>query len=230
MSIRAGTDTSETSGRRTIPSRGAPWAIALARWLQRAGVRPNQISVLGVVFAALAALCFVLAGRSEGTARTVLLLLAAGLIPLRLLCNLLDGMLAVEGGLQTASGELFNELPDRVADLLIIAGAGYAAPGIPWAVDLGWAAAASAVLTAYTRTLGVAAGADAHFAGPMAKPRRMHVLIVAAVLAAVATVLEPGSMQAGNWILVAALAIILIGDIITIGQRLRRIVADLEGA
>lgn len=230
MSTRVKTDTSETTGRRPIPSRGASWAIALARWLQRAGVRPNQVSVLGVVFAALAGLCFALAGRSEGTARVVLLLLAAGLIPLRLLCNLLDGMLAVEGGLQSASGELYNELPDRIADLLIVAGAGYAAPGIPWAVDLGWAAAASAVLTAYTRTLGVAAGAGQHFVGPMAKPRRMHVLIVATILAAVTTALGAGSAHVGAWGLVIALALILIGDIITIGQRLRRIVADLEHA
>ena len=193
-------------------------------------MRPNQISLLGVVFAALAALCFVLAGRSDGTPRVVLLLLAAGLIPLRLLCNLLDGMLAVEGGLQTASGELYNELPDRIADLLIVAGAGYAAPGIPWAVDLGWVAAASAVLTAYTRTLGVAAGAGQHFVGPMAKPRRMHVLIAAAVLAAIVTALDEGSAQAGDWALVVSLGIILVGNIVTIAQRLQRIVADLESA
>lgn len=228
MSIQA--NANAPTGRRPIPSRRAPWAIALSRWLQRAGVQPNQISVLGVVFAALAGLCFVLAGRNEGTARVVLLLLAAGLIPLRLLCNLLDGMLAVEGGLQSASGELFNELPDRIADLLVIAGAGYAASGFPWAVNLGWAAAASAVLTAYTRTLGVAAGAGQHFVGPMAKPRRMHVLIAAALLAAAAMAMGSGSAQTGDWVLVIALGIILVGDVLTIGQRLRRIVADLEGA
>ena len=108
-------------------------------------------------------------------------------MPFRLLCNMLDGMLAVEGGLKTPSGELYNELPDRLADLLILVGAGYAIV-VPWGPELGWAAAADGALTAYVRTLGVAAGASQHFVGPMAKPRRMHVLIAACLLSAVETV------------------------------------------
>ena len=106
-------------------------------------------------------------------------MVAAAAMPLRLLCNMLDGMLAVEGGLTTPSGELYNELPDRLADLLILVGAGYAIGEVPWGPELGWAAATTALLTAYVRTLGVAAGASHHFVGPMAKPRRMHVLIAA---------------------------------------------------
>lgn len=194
------------------------------RWLQRAGVRPNQVSVFGVVVAALAAACFVLAGRSEDGARIAFLVIAAIAIPLRLLCNMLDGMLAVEGGLKTASGELYNELPDRLADLLFLAGAGYAIKDVPWGPELGWAAAATALLTAYVRTLGVAAGAAQHFDGPMAKPRRMHVLIVACLLSAVET--------AAGWpegrLMVIALLLIVAGGVMTIARRLRRIVADLQ--
>src|SRR5688572_16406923 len=103
---------SEQFTRRPIPSRSADWAISFARWLHRAGVRPNQISVLSVVFAGIAAACLIFAGRSEGETRIALLLATAVAMPLRLLCNLFDGMLAVEGGLKTPSGELFNELPD----------------------------------------------------------------------------------------------------------------------
>ena len=110
--------------RRPIPSRNASWAIHTARRLQRMGVRPNQISILGVVFAAIAAVCFILAGRSEGGTRIALLLAAAMAMPLRLLCNLLDGMVAVEGGLKTPSGALYNEFPDRLSDPLILVGAG----------------------------------------------------------------------------------------------------------
>jgi phosphatidylglycerophosphate synthase len=212
--------------RRPIPSRDAPWAIRAARWLQRAGVQPNQISILGLGFAALAAACLIFAGRSGEGTRIALLLIAAVAMPLRLLCNLLDGMLAVEGGLKSASGELFNELPDRLADVMILAGAGYAIKYIPWGAELGWAAATMALLTAYVRTLGAAAGASQRFAGPMAKPRRMHVLIAACVISALET--------AAGWpegrAIALALGIIIAGCAVTIVMRLRRIVADLEMA
>lgn len=212
--------------RRPIASRDAGWAIRAAQRLQRAGLRPNQVSLLGLAFAVLAAGSLVLAGRSEGGTRIVFLLVAAAAMPLRLLCNMFDGMLAVEGGLETATGELYNELPDRVADLLILAGAGYAIGDPTWGPQLGWAAAATALLTAHVRTLGAAAGAAQHFTGPMAKPRRMHVLIVACLLSAVET--------AAGWpqgrVMAIALVVIIIGGVVTIARRLRRIVADLEAA
>jgi len=54
-----------------------------------------------------------------------MLLLAVAGIQGRLLCNMLDGMVAIEGGRQTKSGEIFNDLPDRVADAVIFVCAGY---------------------------------------------------------------------------------------------------------
>ena len=210
--------------RRPIPSHSASSAIAVTRWLQRAGARPNQISMLGVAFAALASGCLFLAGRSEDGPRVALLLIAMIVIPLRLLCNMLDGMLAVEGGLKTSSGGLYNELPDRLADLLILVGAGYATGDIVWGSTLGWAAAATALLTAYVRTLGVAAGASQHFDGPMAKPRRMHVVIAACLITAIAIVI--GWYEV--WVLKGALSVIIAGGLVTMVRRLRRIVADLE--
>ena len=217
---------SERVMRRPIPSRSAPWAVNAAHGLQHAGVRPNQVSILGLAFAALAAVCLVLAGRSEDGSRIALLILAAALMPLRLLCNLLDGMLAVEGGLKSPTGELYNELPDRLADLLIIAAAGYAILDVWWGPQLGWLAAAVALLTAYVRTLGAAAGASQQFVGPMAKPRRMHVLIVACLLSAIET--------AAGWpqgrALAVALVVIVAGGVVTIVRRLRRIAAELDAA
>jgi len=182
--------------------------------------------MLGVVFAALSAVCLILAGRSADGARVALLVVAAAAMPLRLLCNMLDGMLAVEGGLKSPSGELYNELPDRLADLLILVGTGYAIRGVTWGPELGWAAATTALLTAYVRTLGAAAGASHHFDGPMAKPRRMHVLIAACLLSAVETAV--GWQE--SWVLVFALVLIIAGGVVTILRRLRRIVADLEAA
>src|SRR5215212_9634958 len=89
---------------RPIPSRSALWVIAAARRLKQAGVQPNQVSVLGLAIAAVAAACLVLAGRSEDGTRMALLVVAAIAMPLRLLCNVLDGTLAVEFDLKTPSG------------------------------------------------------------------------------------------------------------------------------
>src|SRR5699024_5518317 len=87
--------------------------------------------------------------------RVVWLIVAALCIPLRLLLNMLDGMLAVEKGMHTPTGDLFNEVPDRIADLILLAAAGYAPAAVwsteaaDWGVALGWAAGAAAILTAY---------------------------------------------------------------------------------
>jgi hypothetical protein len=59
--------------------------------------------------------------------------------------------LTLEGGRQTNVGELFKEFPDRIADVALLAGAGYAAHWGGLGVALGWGAAVLAVTTAYIR-------------------------------------------------------------------------------
>jgi phosphatidylglycerophosphate synthase len=98
-------------------------------------------------------------------------------VQLRLLCNLLDGMVAIEGGRKTATGGLYNELPDRFADSALIVALGYGA-GEPW---LGWLGALAAAVTAYIRVLGGTLGLAQDFRGPMAKPHRMAVLTFACI-------------------------------------------------
>jgi phosphatidylglycerophosphate synthase len=200
--------------------------IRAARWLERAGVRPNQVSVMGMAFAAIAAVCLILAGRSEDGTRMALLVMAAAAMPLRLLCNVLDGKLAVEFGLKTPSGAIFNELPDRLSDPLILVGAGYAIGDAAWAPDLGWAAAVTALLTAYVRILGVAAGAGWHFEGPMTKPRRMYVLVAACLLSAV----EAAAGWPQGRVMTAALILIIVGGVVTVVRRLQSIATALEAA
>jgi phosphatidylglycerophosphate synthase len=215
---------SESVVHRPIPSRGDLWVSAIARRLQQAGVRPNQVSALGLAIAAATAACLVLAGRSEHGMRMALLVVAAIAMPLRLLCNVLDGTLAVRFDLKTPSGAIYNELPDRVSDPLILVGAGYAIGDVAWGPDLGWAAAATALLVAYVRILGVAAGASWHFEGPMPKPRRMQVLMIACLLSVAETAL--GWPQ--GRVLAVALGVIIAGGLVTLVQRLRGIVDDLE--
>lgn len=173
---------SDLDNRRPLKSRGAAWAGAMAGALGRAKVSPDTISATSVTFAVLGASLLLWSGATESMGfRAFLLIVAAATIQLRLLCNLLDGMVAVEHGLGGPHGPIWNELPDRLADALFLVGAGYAVE-LGW---LGWLAAVLAVLTAYVRELGRGLGQPADFSGPMAKPHRMAALTLACLVAAV---------------------------------------------
>lgn len=165
--------------RRPITSRETGWAKGLTRKLARTSVTPNQISIASMGFAALAGLAFYLSIGAEGWIRVCFLLGAALCCQLRLICNLLDGLIAVEAGKGSPDGAFWNEAPDRVSDVLIFAGIGYGL-GLP---GLGWAAGALAVLTAYIRELGRATTGENDFSGPMAKPQRMATVTGAALAA-----------------------------------------------
>jgi len=208
--------------RRVLATRQAAWAIALARWLGRIGVRPNGVSIAGIGFAAAAGNAFALVPFAPEWSVALLVAAAAG-IQLRLLCNLLDGMLAVEGGFKSKFGDIYNDLPDRIADVVILVGAGYASRSLPYSVTCGWAAALLAVFTAYVRLLGGSLGVTQHFIGPMAKQHRMFTLTVATLIAAATVFLgqSPYPIRAG-------LVIIIIGSIITIVRRTARIVAEIR--
>jgi phosphatidylglycerophosphate synthase len=210
--------------RRPIAARETRAAAAIAQALARAGLRPNTISILSVVFAAIAAACLLAAGRTGGVAQILCWLGAAGGIQLRLLANLFDGMVAVEGGFRTKSGEIFNELPDRISDVLILAAAGYAVTGVEWSHDIGWTAAALAVITAYVRTLGAACGTAQYFIGPMAKQQRMFFITAACVGQAALTAFQVVGANLMPW----TLGIIALGCLVTIARRTTRILRELE--
>lgn len=213
--------TASLDNRRPIASRSSRWANRSAAALARWGVSANIVSLASLVFALLAAACLVLAP----LVWSGLFLVAAVLIPLRLVANLLDGMVAVEQGRATPLGPLYNEVPDRASDIAIIAALGHAAAlsGAPdFVVPLGWFAAVAAVLTAYVRELGRALGAPADFAGPLAKQQRMWVAVVAALVAGVL----PG--EAGD-VLLSAVALLAVGALYTAARRIGRLARHLAG-
>jgi len=164
------------------------------------------------VFAALGAWALV-------DARPLALVGAAIAVQLRLLCNLIDGMVAIEGGKQSPVGALYNEFPDRIADSLLLVALGYAC-GVPW---LGWLAALLAALTAYVRATGGALALAQDFRGPMAKPHRMAVLTLACVIGA-AEMQWNGTRYA---LLVAAI-VIAAGSALTCATRTRAIARALR--
>ena len=203
---------SDDSNRRPIAARASGWARSISAALARSSVTPNQISMLSIVFAALGALMLWLA-------TPLALVVAAACIQLRLVCNLLDGMVAMEGGKKTPTGALYNEFPDRVADSLLIVALGYAC-GAAW---LGWLGALAAALTAYVRLAGGSLGLPQDFRGPMAKQHRMAVLTVACLLGAA----ELAFAQT-YWALRIAAWIIALGALLTCATRSRAITAALH--
>ena len=214
-----------TLNRRVLKTRTRAWPSAIARGLARAGLTPNQVSLASIAFAGLSAVAFtmVAAGTSVGGGVSTWMVIAAAGIQLRLLCNLLDGLMAIEGGLKSKTGELFNEIPDRVADILILLGAGVAATEHAWGLELGAAAAILAVLTAYVRLLGGSLGFTQDFGGPMAKQHRMFVLTVGALGAA-----AEHAVRASTWILIFALWIIVIGSALTVIRRTMKVARALR--
>jgi phosphatidylglycerophosphate synthase len=152
---------------------------------------------------------------------------AAGLIQLRLLANMLDGMVAVASGRASPLGELYNEVPDRVSDAAVLIGLGYAPGGSP---ELGYAAAALAVFCAYIRAVGKSAGAGSDFRGPMAKQQRMFTVTVTALYLALApSSWRPHSIFREQWGLpAAALLIIAVATAFTCLRRLVGIASRLR--
>lgn len=230
----------DEADRRPISQRSHGWAQWLSKTLVKANVSPNFISFTCMIFAALSGACFYATSLAENGIDRILLCIGAALFcQLRLLANMMDGMVAVEGGKGSADGPIWNELPDRFADIFVLIGAGYAvaAAGL-FDASLGWAAAVFAVMTAYAREVGRSAGAPADFSGPMAKPHRMFWMTVAAILTifdpqlgpSAASILEWGAPgHSGRGVFIAFfLWFVLFGSIVTTLARTGRALAFLN--
>jgi phosphatidylglycerophosphate synthase len=198
--------------RRPIAARQTGAARVATAWLAARGVSADAISAAGMVAGLLAGAAFAMAPGQGAWAW----LAAALLVQLRLLANLLDGMVAVARGIASPRGELWNEIPDRVSDTAALAGLGFAAGDLA----LGLGAALAAMATAYIRAVGKGAGGGSDFSGPMAKQQRMFVLTVVAVVCA----FVPGWT---TFLPMAALWLVLAGSLLTCAVRLAGIARRL---
>ena len=195
-------------GRRPLKSRRTGWATRLLGLLLKTPLSANQISAIGILFAGAGAAAILWAPQAPS-----LWLLGALFIQLRLLANMMDGLVAVEGGRGSAVGGLWNEVPDRLEDSLFFVAAGYAV-GLSW---LGWLAALLAACAAYIRLLGGTLDLGQDFRGPMAKPQRMAALTLACVLATI-----EAWIFASQYAPITLLALIALGTVATLVRRIGR--------
>ena len=187
----------------------------------RAGIHPDSISYASMVAATAAAFCFWKSGGHPW-----LLFVAPLFCYLRLWFNMLDGMVAMASGKASWRGEILNDLPDRVSDVLIFAGVAHSGWMNPF---VGYWAAIFALLTAYVGMFGQAVGVQREFSGVMAKPWRMVTLHLGAWLTLACFWWNNGAARFGGLtILDWTCAVVVAGCLQTMAVRLRRIMAALR--
>ena len=133
---------------------------------------------------------------------------------------MLDGMVAVAANKASRRGEILNDLPDRISDIVIFVGVAHSGLMNP---IIGYWGAILAVLTAYVGLFGQALGVQREFGGIMSKPWRMVALSIGSWLA-----FASNRSFAGFTILDWTCLIIIAGCIETIVVRLKRITTALQ--
>jgi len=130
--------------------------------------------------------------------------------------------IALASGKASARGEILNDLPDRISDVVIFIGAAHSG----WMNPLiGYWAAIFALLTAYVGMFGQAVGVHREFSGVMSKPWRMVVLHLGAwtVFAAATFGGQPlDARHLGLTLLDWTCLIVIAGCIQTVFVRLRQ--------
>src|SRR5438270_1944761 len=209
------------SSRRPIANIFRRSADAATQVCVRNGIHPDAVSYLSILAAIMAAICFWKSGEIRW-----LLIVAPLLCYLRLWFNMLDGMVAVAAGKASRRGEILNDLPDRISDVIIFVGVAHSGLMNPF---IGYWAAIFAVLTAYVGLFGQAVGVQREFGGMMSKPWRMVALHLGAWLTFTCRSYG-GSIQpiGGFTILDWTCLIVIAGCLQTVVVRLKRILIALQ--
>jgi phosphatidylglycerophosphate synthase len=210
--------------RRPIATRNRKWAQAATVWLASRNVSPNAISIAGMCACIVAGIAL---GVTSICDYRILWIIAALGAQLRLTANMLDGMVALASGRASRTGELYNEVPDRVSDAAVFIGAGFAWGGN---ITLGYIATILSIFTAYVRAAGKIAGAPNEFCGPMAKQHRMLVITLICLYSTITPrswqMITPDDSQFG--LMTLGLAVIVAGCVITVIRRVNRIAHALK--
>jgi CDP-diacylglycerol--glycerol-3-phosphate 3-phosphatidyltransferase len=148
-------------------------ADPVARALVHARVRPNQLSLCGLVASCLAALTLALGYPRSGG----LLLAVAGAL------DILDGAVARAARQTSAFGAFLDSVLDRYSDLLVLGGVIvlFARRGAVSDLVIGLLALAGTVMVSYTRARAESVGVECRV-GIMERGERLLTLIAGALL------------------------------------------------
>jgi len=148
------------------------WSDPAGRTLFRLRLRPNHLTMIGLVISLFAAAAFI-AGHLRSAS---LLLIAAGL------CDLLDGSLARASGQVTAFGAFLDSVIDRYSDLVVLLGIVVLLARTPNARGalVAMAGVVGSVMVSYTKARAESIGVDCTV-GMMERPERLLCLIAGAM-------------------------------------------------
>jgi phosphatidylglycerophosphate synthase len=125
-------------------------AVTATNWSVRTGIPADAISYLSILAAFFAAFGF-----WKAKDHPWLLIVASLFCYVRLWFNMLDGMVAIASGKASLRGEIVNDLPDRVSDVIIFSGVAHSGFMNP---VIGYWAAIFSLFTAYVGIWGQAIG------------------------------------------------------------------------
>ncbi|HVL47969.1 MAG TPA: CDP-alcohol phosphatidyltransferase family protein [Candidatus Thermoplasmatota archaeon] len=136
----------------------------------RVGITPNALSVVSLVFAALAGGVFFVATRE----RPELMLVAGALVAANALLDALDGKLARLTKQETRRGDYLDHVIDRYADVFILGGLALSPVGnVYW----GLGAVSGVLLTSYMGTQAQALGLGRDYGGLLGRADRLVLLM-----------------------------------------------------
>ncbi|HEV8472244.1 MAG TPA: transglycosylase SLT domain-containing protein [Methylomirabilota bacterium] len=154
------------------------WSDPVGRALFRLRLRPNHLTLCGLVASIVAAGCFI-AGQTRWAG---VVLIMAGLF------DLLDGSLARASGQVTAFGAFLDSVIDRYSDIAVMLGIVVLFARMPHARGalVAMVGLAGSVMVSYTKARAESIGVECNV-GMMERPERLICLIVGALL----DVMEP---------------------------------------
>lgn len=147
----------------------------------KAGLTPNQISALGVIFALVSGFSYWFSASlsSQGSLWKVFIIFAALSILISGFCDALDGALARLYGHTTSFGGFLDSLLDRYADSAI-----YFGLMMGGLCDMSWGIAAlvGSLLVSYARARSEAAGVKMETVGIAERAERLLIIVLGSLL------------------------------------------------
>ncbi|MBN2111287.1 MAG: CDP-alcohol phosphatidyltransferase family protein [Methanosarcinaceae archaeon] len=187
----------------------------VARKTADAGISPNAISMLSLVFAILSGMMYYYSGTDP-----LIVLIAGLLVALNSFLDAIDGLMARYLGIASPRGDFLDHVIDRYSDVFIICGiffGGY----VYW--QIGVVAIVGVLLTSYLGTQAQALRLGRYYGGVIGRADRLVLIMLASLVYFVYPFKIYGLSSLGWMILVIA-----IGSHITALQRIAHIWRQLN--
>ena len=179
----------------------------IAKAFAKAGISPNTVSIMSLIFAAMAGVFFYYA---NGYQKIVLI---AGLfVFLNSFFDAMDGAMARYLKIASAKGDFLDHVIDRYSDVFIICGI-FLGGHVDW--KIGVVAIVGVLLTSYLGTQAQALNIGRYYGGVMGRADRLILIMLASIIYFVYPVCVSGFSALG-WVMVA----IAVGSHITALQRI----------